>query len=257
MTKVSTNTTLYQTYILFSFLFSVRFLRERVTVTKACSIILTLVGIVIVGIQSQSSAVQGVDSVLGIALTVLSAILYSLTQLYFGLKVQPHIRCHTSFHIFVFSGMQGVVSFVVLLPLCCTIWHFAGLETFEIPPLFAGVVISVNGLCYLLYVPLMLLAIQWTNPSFVGVGCALTIPLSIMVDFASRGISPSLLQVGGSLVTFLGVVGYSHSLKKETAPLEGYDNESASGSKSVPPTVPTPAATPVLPIVDSIVLKNV
>jgi drug/metabolite transporter (DMT)-like permease len=223
MTKTSTNITLNQMYIAFSFFFSVRYLGEKSSIKKLVSISLTLLGIAIVGVQSQrdSSAnaadVEESDSPMGILIISLSAFLYSVVQLYYGLKVLPHIVEPTSFHVFMYSGFQGLFSFCVLLPVGCYIWHVTGFEPFEFPPPEAALTLLINGICFVFYVPLLLFALQWTNPSFVGVGCAMTIPMSICTDLIFHDIAPSLVQTIGSVVTLAGVVLYSLLLKQDAS----------------------------------------
>jgi solute carrier family 35 protein F5 len=223
LTTLATNSILYQTYVIFSFVLSVYILNEGVTFAKGIVVLVTFMGIVAVALSpmplppghigAQLEATNG-DAAVGIFLVLLSAFLYSLTQVLYSRYLENYIS--STKDLFLFSGYQGFVA-LASIPLVLPILDYTGIESFELPPTAATVAcIIVSGLTHLLYIPVFCFGISCTSPTFVSCGCTLTIPIAMVVDWISFNVVPSGMQAFGSCLVIAGVISYGRLYEEQT-----------------------------------------
>jgi drug/metabolite transporter (DMT)-like permease len=217
LTRASTNLALYQSTIVFSYILSVLFLKEKFTTVKSVAVLLTLAGVVVVVYSSKKNAAQnadGKDSLAGMVYDIISALTYSVVQVFYGFKVAPHEFKPSTDFVLLFSGLQGLFSLFFLMPVGCFIFHLTGWETFQAPPLEGWMHLILCSVMYVFYIFFLLLALTWTNASFVGIGTSLIIPLSVLTDWFFHGYLPSSIQLLGILTTLIGAFSYALGFKQ-------------------------------------------
>lgn len=178
---------------------------EDVTRAKVLSALASFVGVVLVtrsdsGIHATTGTNIPTHPILGDVLSLLSAAFYSIYVILLKVRIGDESRVDTQLML----GFAGLYNIIFLLP-AFPILHYAGWETFELPPTStAWTIIVANMLITLSSDYLYVLAMLKTTPLLVTIGLSLTIPFallgSLVIPSASSESITFLTLTGASLV---------------------------------------------------------
>ncbi|KAI9227249.1 MAG: hypothetical protein DHS80DRAFT_17501 [Piptocephalis tieghemiana] len=210
-TTVASGTILASTSSLFTLLIGVIFGTEKFTLIKCLAVFGSIGGVVCVSLSDLSNnSLTGSDVALtlrGDILALIGAALYGAYTVLLKRGMGDESRVDMS----LFFGFVGIFNLVLLWPIFF-IFHYTGVETFELPSTqLIWAMLIVNALVgTFLSDYLWLLAMLMTSPLVVTLGLSLTIPLALVGDIVGKGIQVNgLYWVGAALVLlgFLGVNG--------------------------------------------------
>eukprot|EP01080_Neovahlkampfia_damariscottae_P005888 gene5888-9716_t len=178
LTSVSSNTILSSTSSIFTFLLSFLLGIDSFSSFRLTSVFIVISGVCLVTL-SDTSSIGGNDTVIGHILSLTGAFMYGIYTTFMKKRV-PNESPSMVLLLYAFVGLFNVI---LMWPLFI-IFHFSGLEKFEIPSwevlgfLFLnasfGTVLSDVFWC---------LSVILTKPVIATVGLSLSIPLSIAFDF--------------------------------------------------------------------------
>ncbi|RKP12868.1 hypothetical protein BJ684DRAFT_22939 [Piptocephalis cylindrospora] len=123
----------------------------------------------------------------------------------------------------MFLGFVGLFNLVLLWPIFF-IFHYTGVETFELPSTsLVWIMLLANALVgTFLSDYLWLLAMLMTSPLVVTLGLSLTIPLALVGDMVRKGVVPGVGYWIGAILVLLGFfLVNSSTLGEETEEEEG------------------------------------
>jgi solute carrier family 35 protein F5 len=143
-TLVSSSTVLANTSILFVLIFSCVFLRdEPMSIFKLIGVLISFAGATIVTLSEKNDEHEKAKNrILGDIFTVLSAMFYGIYATFLKKKIPEEAEKH--FEMSTFLGFVGLINVVILLPLF-PIFHFTGIETFELPNSRTLLFLSLNA----------------------------------------------------------------------------------------------------------------
>ncbi|GMM37011.1 hypothetical protein DASC09_043360 [Saccharomycopsis crataegensis] len=204
-TSVSSQTILSSTSSFFTLFFGVVFRIDTINKIKLISLIFSFVGIVIITrIDSHSSPHKvslkddnyGFAMFLGNLLALAGACFYGAYTVLLKLKVRSQDRLNTK----LFFGFVGIFNIVLLWP-TLFVWHFTGIESFELPSSsFVWKIILINCLITFISDYCWAIAVLLTSPLTVTVGLSLTIPLALLGDAVYKGKTISIGYLLGAAI---------------------------------------------------------
>lgn len=263
-TNIPANTAIFQSASVFVFIISVPLLREKVTLLKVLSVALSVVGVTLVALYStnahcsenhlhnstdtnQTSSAISADmltshqghascteksTVYGYVFLLLSVITYAVFEVSYKklatAKDDPAAVTNGARVL----GYIGVHTLLWLWP-PIVIFHFSGLERFELPTRGILLLMFWNGLLDIIFNACLLICIALTSPLFATVGTVLAIPVSVIVDWIVQGflLPPQafvgiVLIVGGfASFTFSEFIAARRKARRERAQRDGLVNE--------------------------------
>lgn len=182
-TSVGSQTILSATSSFFTLLIGGLARTETFTCTKISAMIVSFIGIVLLTQQDSnnaSSEVQrsSVSILIGNLFALAGALLYGIYSTLLKLKIGDESRINMK----IFFGFVGLFNLVFLWPLIL-VFHFTGLETFELPSgMFVLSMIFLNCLIAFVSDFCWVKAMLLTSPLIVTVGLSTTIPLAMAGD---------------------------------------------------------------------------
>ncbi|KAF9928141.1 hypothetical protein FBU30_002597 [Linnemannia zychae] len=196
-------TAIYNTSCFFAYLFSVMLLRERIVLKKVLAVFLSLAGVAVIAITSQStdeSAKQAFPMV-GNVLALILAALYGFEEVIYKKYASPTIMPITFAN--TLTGLMGIVTLFVLW-IFIPIFHWIGHEVFEWPTgrEFGGVLLVAT--CGLVYNGCFMIVVSQTSPVFAAVGVMATIPIMTLVDWGIFRESVSWGSIVGGVCILVG-----------------------------------------------------
>lgn len=191
-TEISSSVILSNTSILFVLMFSLILLKsEKFSLLKLIGVLISFAGATMITISESEGSSKARNRILGDVFTVISALVYGLYATFLKLKLPSN---EDAFSMTKFLGFVGVWNIVLLLPLF-PIFHFTGLETFELPNARTLGFLTLNAI-----IGTCLSDFWWTKsvvllgPVFTQLGITLTIPLGIIVTSFYDKVSFSFLS---------------------------------------------------------------
>lgn len=187
-------------------------------------VLMSFAGIVIVAYTDEEG--EGIDTLSGNLLTLLSAFFYGLFTIILQKKVPSEKE--DSFNYSLFLGMVGFYNLVLLIPLFFVL-HYTGIETFEWPGELALTMLTVNAVIGSIFCNYC-----WTKsvvllgPLTTTLGIALTIPLSMIVDVldGKKVITwPYYIGTLFILGSFIGMSVKNYIDRKESDALKEVENK--------------------------------
>ena len=179
-TYVSSSTILSNTSILFVFVFTFLFLRtEKFSIWKLMGVLLSFSGATIVTLNEAKDENDPKNSILGDVFTVISALMYGLYATFLKARLPENDE---KFSMTVFLGFVGLWNIVLLSPLFL-VFHYTGLEPFELPNTKTLMFLSINAI-----IGTWISDFWWAKsvvllgPLFTQLGISLTIPLGIVAS---------------------------------------------------------------------------
>ncbi|GAQ86576.1 hypothetical protein KFL_002970140 [Klebsormidium nitens] len=225
LTTVSSNTIIFSSTSLFTFLISVIWLKEPFTIFKLAMIVCAMLGTVVVSISDVESSSESDGSLsipsgpaLGNGLAFVAAIIYA----FYGTSVEytmpdetgedldscPSKRGKKPVSTSLVFGYMGLLAGVFLLP-CLLLLAWTGLENLRWMGAKTFGLLIVKGIFGNVVADyLCARAMLLTTPTAASVGLAVQTPIAILAELLIFGIVPKpLMLVGGTLVLcgFLGI----------------------------------------------------
>ncbi|KAI6913141.1 hypothetical protein KC318_g1541 [Hortaea werneckii] len=211
---------------------------EKFTLRKLLGVLASLAGIVLISSMDLSGTntddehrgdfpdKSAREIAIGDALAFLSAIMYGLYAVFMKKRIDDESRVNMP----LFFGLVGLLN--VLLWPGFFILHFAGIETFEMPPsAWVTTIILCNSLASLVSDLFWAYAVLLTSPIVVTVGLSMSIPLSLIGQIVLNSQTASPMYWIGALVVVLSFIFVNHEEKKDEHPvLEGGDESHASSA---------------------------
>ena len=200
-TTVASTTILTSTSSIWTLLIGALTRTEKFTWKKLCGVLASLAGIVLISQvdlkardESAGQTRRALDEfpdktpyelALGDSLALLSAVIYGFYTI--TLKKTTMAALPKSIHMPTFFGFVGMFNIVLLFPLF-PIFHFTGLEPFQMPPTaHIWMILLMNSISSLISDICWAYAMVFTSPLVVTVGLSLTIPLSLIGEMVIQG----------------------------------------------------------------------
>mmetsp|Transcript_9680 Transcript_9680/g.8526 ORF Transcript_9680/g.8526 Transcript_9680/m.8526 type:complete len:134 (+) Transcript_9680:547-948(+) len=129
--------------MLFVFILSCVFLRsESSSFLKLLGVLLSFAGATIITVFESNDEGDARNRILGDIFTIISAILYGGYATFLKFKVPE--EAEKNFSMISFLGFVGLINVFLLLPLF-PIFHYTGIETFELPNQKTLIFLSINS----------------------------------------------------------------------------------------------------------------
>lgn len=181
ITSVSANTAIYNSSAVFVFIFSYFLLKEKITLLKVISVILSTAGVVIVSIFGQGATENGHESTwMGFVWVIISTLCWAFFLALYG-KFTRDDPIKGPERSVLYLGLMGSCTLVLQWPITLVL-HYTGIETFELPPPMVQYGIGINVGLDLVLNGANFIGIAFTSPLFMTVGSVLTIPTSVLAD---------------------------------------------------------------------------
>lgn len=222
--SVAAGTCIFNSSCVFTYVFSVLFLGEELTLDRICGVAMALGGVVILALAPGSNnAAEGclgdsgvgdgctssTSQLAGSALVVAAAALYALYEVLcerFVFRGSDDAALANTL-----SGTLGLVNVCLFWPMILWLnalpsegWRGWIAEPFETPSPEVWRCVMVNAVVALAFNAFLMLAIALTSPVITSVGCMLTIPISALCDLLLYQDSFPPLAVGGSAMVVMG-----------------------------------------------------
>ena len=208
LTSVSSNTILSNVAGLFTYAFSVWFLREAFDIRKAVAVVVCAVGAALVTVGDASGSERAGDTVRGDLVCLLSAVFYAA----YTTALRYFLPDDESCSMCLFFGYVGLVNLVALFPVV-SVGYYAGYM-----PIEAGGFALLGALCKGLFDNvfsdyLWARAVLLCGPTVATVSLTSQVPLSIFAEVmlgrfkAFRDVGPGVAMVTGTLAIVAGVFG--------------------------------------------------
>ncbi|KAI7362255.1 hypothetical protein KC354_g7433 [Hortaea werneckii] len=237
-TTVASSTILTSTAGVFTLIFGTMFGVEKFTLRKLLGVLASLAGIVLISSMDLSGTntddehrgdfpdKSAREIAIGDALAFLSAIMYGLYAVFMKKRIDDESRVNMP----LFFGLVGLLNVLLLWP-GFFILHFAGIETFEMPPsAWVTTIILCNSLASLVSDLFWAYAVLLTSPIVVTVGLSMSIPLSLIGQIVLNSQTASPIYWIGALVVVLSFIFVNHEEKKDDHPVLGGGDESHASS---------------------------
>ena len=213
-TSVALATSIFNSSCVFVYVFSIVCLKERQTLKQACGVVMAVVGVLLISfsVPPKSTTTTGVnvsrkESVVQANLFVfLGAIFYAGYEVAvkFHLKRMeeaPEVVNLITAVMGIYSALYWILGSVMLnLVPSSSVFY----EPFELPTDHDLILLLVNALFALVFNVCLMLALHYTSPLIVSVGCMTTIPFTDLLDWILHGDTLALGQSIGSVTVFLG-----------------------------------------------------
>ncbi|GAB1743725.1 hypothetical protein NU219Hw_g647t1 [Hortaea werneckii] len=235
-TTVASSTILTSTAGVFTLIFGTMFGVEKFTLRKLLGVLASLAGIVLISSMDLSGSntddehrgdfpeKSAREIAIGDALAFLSAIMYGLYAVFMKKRIDDESRVNMP----LFFGLVGLLNVLLLWP-GFFILHFAGIETFEMPPsAWVTTIILCNSLASLVSDLFWAYAVLLTSPIVVTVGLSMSIPLSLIGQIVLNSQTASPIYWIGALVVVLSFIFVNHEEEKDEHPVLDGDESHAS-----------------------------
>ena len=196
-TSVTSNSIISTTSSFWTLLFCHLFKVERFTILRSIALAVTLGGVIIVALSDKNT---GKDSLIGDVLAIVSAVCYGLYASFLRIRIKDE----TQVKMPMFFGFVGFFNMIFMWPFFF-ILHYTGLEPFELPSLYALLILTLNGLVGTVLSDLLWsLVIFLTSATVATVGLSLNVPFSLILDLVVKHRRFSVPYYSGAVVVLLG-----------------------------------------------------
>ena len=196
-TSVTSNSIISTTSSFWTLLFCHFFKVERFTILRSVALAVTLAGVIIVALSDKNT---GKDSLIGDVLAVVSAICYGLYAAFLRIRIKDEKQVKMP----MFFGFVGFFNMIFMWPFFF-ILHYTGVETFEVPSLYALLILTLNGLVGTVLSDLLwTLVIFLTSATVATVGLSLNVPFALVLDLIVKHRKFSGPYYAGALVVLIG-----------------------------------------------------
>ena len=222
-TTVASSTILTSTSSVFTLIFGALFRVERFTLRKLLGVLASLAGIILISSMDLSGETNDDqhrgdfpektlrEIAIGDALAFFSAVMYGLYAVFMKKRIGDESRVNMP----LFFGLVGLINVLMMWPFFF-VFHFTGVERFELPPTkWVTAIILCNSLASLVSDMAWAYAVLLTSPIVVTVGLSMTIPLSLVGQIVINGQTASPLYWVGALVVVLSFIFVNQEEKKD------------------------------------------
>ncbi|KAL9612509.1 MAG: hypothetical protein Q9167_002894 [Letrouitia subvulpina] len=220
-TTVASSTILTSTSSIWTLIFGAIIHVEFFTLRKLIGVIASLAGVILISradISGENDKSRGSfphktseQIAIGDTLALLSAILYGI----YTTVMKKNIRHESRVNMIWFFGFVGLFNITMLLP-GFPIFHYTGLEPFELPPTKRVLtIVLVNSAISLVSDFCWAYSIMLTSPLVTTVGLSLTIPLSLIGQMVLNGQSSSVTYWIGAVIVVSSFLLINHESKAE------------------------------------------
>lgn len=227
-TTVTSNTILSSTSSLFTFLLSLRFLEEKFTWLKLCSVLLCMAGTILVSLSdSEEGASVPTNPAWGDLFCLASAVFYATYTTLIRKNLPDETKGEGRASTALFLGFLGLFNLLLLLPIAL-ILHFTGVEPFHrLTSVQFGLIVGKGLLDNVVSDYLWAKAVLLTSTTAATAGLTIQVPIAAAVDLI-RGIKLGVLELIGGIAVLVGFFG----INKSAAPFcssseDGIDKEGA------------------------------
>ncbi|XP_062504649.1 uncharacterized protein LOC134181393 [Corticium candelabrum] len=237
-TSVSGNTAVYQSQSAFVFLLSVIFLKEKVTVLKVISVVLSLAGVLLIALfpgPSHSNRDMH-PSIWGYLLCAMAMLFYVIFEIVYKKKAVHADDPLPLWNAVRVIGLVGIQTLLCYWPVLL-ILHGTEFEKFELPTgdnlRMLCIDVALDGV----YNVLLLVCISMSSPLFATVGLLLVLPVSVVADYViHKHYTLPAIAFGGVALIALGFVGFCAAeyilQRKEAARAQSCELESSDSFSS-------------------------
>jgi len=200
---VSINQTLYNSIVVFVFILSVIFLKEKLRLIKILALAFVIAGVVLVGQSSHSEGqtFSEKDKVEGYILVLVGAFLWACYEVVYK-KLFGDINSVGVMLVQTYIGLFTLLFLWIFIPILMAL----GVEpSFSFTPevvsfLFGNVLFAVSYFIFFAF------AIAVTNPIYISLTSMLGIPLSGLADYILHKDSFSQMTIIGMVLVLFGVM---------------------------------------------------
>lgn len=188
-TSVASQTILSSTSSVFTLVIGYLFSIERVNYFKVMGLMLSLGGIVVINEFDSSSVHHSKIAVIcGNTLALSGAFIYGVYTTLLKLKtVDKNTGLERNLDTSVFFGLVGLLNLLLFCPFMI-IFHFTGIESFELPPSFnIATKLAINAMITFFSDFCWCKAILLTSALTATVGLSMTIPLALICSWFVKG----------------------------------------------------------------------
>ena len=209
---VSLNTTLFQSIVIFVFILSVVFLKEKASLLKILAIIIALSGILLIMFgatkdsASSSRDFTSTSVIIGSFLVLLSSFLYACYEIIFVkfiASVHPAMEIH---QVLAFQSFIGIYIVAFL-------WPGIPLEIllFDLPSVFefdedVWMFLLIDGVLAFTYYIAYTLGIVVTSPLYITMSTLLAIPTAGVIDHFLYGDTYGIWSLCGAILIVSGII---------------------------------------------------
>lgn len=185
----------------FVFIFGLIILRDRFSIIKLWSIIISVTGVCIIAFTDQRESSSS-NHFLGDIFGVIGACSLALYSVLFTKLIPKSMEDRVSFVNIL--GIIGIVSLLLFWPFLI-VFHFSGIENFQLPSMEVTGIMTVNVIfAYLLFDYWWGRAILLLGPLLVNTAVMLVVPLSLIVDFFLIGTELKWMHYLGTGILLVG-----------------------------------------------------
>ena len=198
-TAVSEATALFNAQSVFTYALSVCVLGEKVRARKVLAVLIAVGGVALIsfcGGGRGDAPTGGSDRVVGDLIVVAGAFGYAVYEVVFA-KVMPADASPSVAN--AAAGLVGLLSLFVAAP-GFVVLDVTRVEPFEWPTEGVWAWLALNAGLALVFNVCLLLCVACLSPLTTSVGCMVTIPLSVLVDFLWHGLEPGWGDAVGAVL---------------------------------------------------------
>ncbi|KAL9041200.1 MAG: hypothetical protein Q9214_004189 [Letrouitia sp. 1 TL-2023] len=233
-TTVASSTILTSTSSIWTLIFGAIIHVEFFSLRKLIGVIASLAGVILISrsdISGENDKSRGSfphktsgQIAIGDILALLSAIIYGI----YTTVMKKNIRHESRVNMVWFFGFVGLFNITILLP-GFPIFHYTGLESFELPPTKRVLtIVLVNSAISLVSDFCWAYSIILTSPLVTTVGLSLTIPLSLIGQMVLNGQSSSVTYWIGAVIVVSSFLLINHESKAEEGTAHELEDSSSS-----------------------------
>lgn len=229
-TTVASSTILTSTSSIWTLIFGAMFRVERFSARKLVGVLASLTGIVLISmvdLRGDNSNNRGDfpyksrgEIALGDTMAFLSAVMYGI----YAVVMKKRIGNENRVNMPLFFGLVGLFNVLFLWP-GFVMFHFTGVETFQLPPTGKiWSIVLINSISSLVSDFSWAYAMLLTTPLVVTVGLSLTIPLSLIAQIILSSQYSSAMYWVGAGVVLLSFLFINHETQQDGGNSDGRED---------------------------------
>jgi len=179
-TSLSANTAIYNCSPALVYFFSIFILGDSITILKVFSVISCIIGVIVVALFGNNNDNSSQTNVFGLIMVSVSALTFAIYEVALG-KMVSHTTSTSLSKSVLILGFIGIWTSILLWPFFI-IFHYTGVETFELPYNNNLLALILTVILDLVLNTALLVGVQLCGPLFMSIGSLMTIPVSVIID---------------------------------------------------------------------------
>jgi len=210
-TIVNISNTLCLGTCLWSYVFAILLLKDKITIWKNIGVGLVICGVVVIILFGRditdSNATNQNSSVVGYVILLVGEILYALDGVLYS-KYRKQNR-DTTEDILIFMGMLGAVNtFIFWIPLIPL--HYIGWEIFELPSDYDWLLILLFAVSETFAIAFGFMGISYIGPVFMSIGVVLILPIGNITEYIFSNTTFNVWYYAGMSIIILAFGFYTY-----------------------------------------------